>query len=146
MIRSIGDFMKKFGLITLFLSLTLTSYAADRDKARNISNQLDSYVTKSEATDPDRAVAYRSNRDNVDDAEVFETTIDTTQFTSNQIVKFTRDAKDSVLGGNPRCSGDYGEVTLNATEVIVTTARLPIRVLCTSDNGQHRVFWTTYKQ
>ena len=145
--KDFKEFFMKNLLIILALALTTSvAFAADRDKARNTSVQLDTYVTPSESTDPDAAFAYRSNRDNVDDHEIFETGLDTSQFNTNQIVRISRDAKDSVLGANPLCSADFGTVTVDQTHVIVSTAVLPIRIRCTSDNGQHRVFWTTFKQ
>lgn len=135
-------------ILVLILCLGFFSFGADRDKARATSTLLDTYVVSSQSTTPDAGLAYRSDRDDVDNHEVFTTTLDTSQFATNQLVSFARDPKDAVLGdvATTACTGDFGNVTVSLGQITISTIVLPVRIRCTSQDGKHRVFWTTYKQ
>lgn len=138
--------MKNFFIFTFLMLFAVEGYSADRAKALAITNQLNTYTVSSQSSSPNKAFAFRSNRDDVDDAEVFEANIDTSTYLSNQTITITRDAKDAVLDAGTSCNADYGTVTVNGTDIVVTTIQLPVRVFCASSTGADRVFWTTFQE
>lgn len=134
--------MKKlFTNIFILAALTFTSmaYAANREQARQITDLLNTFVTPSQDTAPNKALLYRSNRDNVDDTQVVSGLNITITPTT---VTIARGETYSLT----RCSADYGTAAVSGTNIVVTTTRVPIRVLCSTNDGSLRAFYTTYKQ
>jgi hypothetical protein len=135
--------MKKFmilGLIGL-MGMASVAYAANREQAQAITNQLNGYVAKSQSTTPTKALLYKSNRNNVDDTQVVDNLNIAINGTANPPnVTITRGDGLAL----DRCTADYGTATVNATQIIIVTTHLPIRVLCSNTDGSLRAFYTTY--
>ena len=131
--------MKKI-ILTLCVLLSLPAISADRVKAKATTDLLNTYTTSSASATPDRALAFRSNRDNVDDHETIATPAMTTTITPTEVIMVRGEALNLT-----NCSADYGTVTVNATQIRVLTTKAPIKVLCAEANGIQKVFYTTYK-
>lgn len=131
--------MKKL-LLGLSLGLIATvALAADREAARQNSALLNSYVTASQSTTPNKSLMYRSGRDNVDDVTI-STGLSLTKNATTIVI--TRGENLSLT----RCSADYGTVdSPTATTITINSDRAPIRVLCTNSDGSQRVFYTSYQ-
>lgn len=117
------------------------AYAANREQAQAITNQLNALVAKSQSTTPTKALLYKSNRNNVDDTQVIENL--------NLVVNGTANPPNvTITRGDglalDRCTADYGTATVNATQIIIVTTHLPIRVLCSNSDGSLRAFYTSY--
>lgn len=131
--------MKKL-VLTLCVLISIPSIAADRVKAKATTDLLNTYATSSASTTPDKALAFRSNRDNVDDHELFATALMTTTITPTEVIMVRGEALNLT-----NCSADYGTVTVTPTQIRVLTTKAPIKVLCAEANGIQKVFYTTYK-
>lgn len=126
-------------LALLMITLASVANAANREQARQITDQLNTFATASQSATPNKALLYRSNRDNVDDTIVtpaLNITVAPTQIT------FARGETLALT----RCVADYGTATVSGTNIIVQTTRAPIRVLCSTNDGGLRAFYTTYQQ
>lgn len=129
--------MKKL-LLVLFLVAT-SAQAANREQARQITDQLNTFVTPAQSATPNKALLYRSNRDNVDDT-IVTPALNIVQ-TPTQIT-ITRGETLALT----RCTADYGTATVSGSTIVVATTRAPIRVLCSTNDGGLRAFYTTYQQ
>ena len=136
--------MKKIMLLLLVLGLTAGNvFAADKEKARNITNQLNEWIEPQKSTTPNAAILYISNANNVDD----------TQFVT-QVPLLDNDIVDGkIIIQRPteerlpltRCNVDLGtaQAFLDGNPRIeVETTALPVRVFCATDDGR-RAFYTT---
>lgn len=130
--------MKKIILIGMIM-LTANVFAANREQAKQITDQLNTFVTPGQSTTPNKGLLYRSNRDNVDDTQVVTNLAITVSPTQ---VIFTRGENLALT----RCTADYGTAVVNPTQIIVATTRVPIRVSCSTNDGALRAFYTTYQQ
>ena len=134
--------MKKITMIVLMI-MALPSFAADRDRARQITQQLNNFVTPSQSTTPNKALLYRSSRDNVDD-----TTVETgnTMAIGPTSVKITRGEALALS----RCTSDFGTANLiteaGVPKIEILTTRVPLRVLCSTADGAQRAFYVTYQE
>lgn len=126
----------KFLLVSIFLAAT-TAYAANREQAQAITQQLNTFVAPSQSTTPNKALLYKSNRNNVDDTSV---TTDLTIAIAPTTVTITRGESLAL----DRCTADYGTATVSGSTIVINTTRVPIRVLCTTADGSLRAFYTTY--
>ena len=133
--------MKKLvnSLMIIGLMVSSVAYAANREQARQITDQLNTFVAPSQDTAPNRALLYKSNRNNVDDTTVTTNLAITVTPTTVTITRADGISLD-------RCSADFGTATVSGTTIVVNTTRLPIRVLCSNTDGSLRAFYTTYKQ
>lgn len=132
---------KTFTLLLTGLLVTIAAHAADREQARQTTALLSSFVTASQSNTPNKALMYRSGRDNPDDTT---TTSNLTMTKNSTTIVITR-GESLVL---TRCSADFGTVEVGQpgpTQIRITTDRAPIRVLCTTNDGSQRVFYTTYQ-
>ena len=127
---------KMFVLLFLF---SLTAQAANREQARQTTDLLNTFVTPSQSATPNKGLLYKSNRDNVDDTIV--TSALNLAVTPTQVT-FTRGETLALT----RCTADYGTATVAGTTIVVQTTRAPIRVLCSTNDGGLRAFYTTYQQ
>lgn len=129
--------MKYLGLLLVLFSVS--AHAANKEHAQEITQELQKWVTPSQSATPDKALLYRSNANNVDDTSV-STGISLN--VANGVVEITRGETLSLT----KCSADYGPVTIEPTKLKVATTHLPVRVLCSTQDGGLRAFYTTYKQ
>ena len=136
--------MKYLLAMTLILG-SLTASAADRVKAKNTTDLLSTFVTKSQSTTPDKALYYESDRDDVDNHSVTSGLNIVINSTANTIEIQRTDTKSFT-----NCSADYGTVVITDTgspkKVTVNSDRKPIRVHCATSDGKTRGFFTTYKE
>lgn len=136
-----------------FMGISSVAYAANREQAQAITNQLNGFVSKSQSTTPTKALLYKSNRNNVDDTQVVTNLTLVINSTANPPnVMIVRG--DGLL--LDRCTADYGTASVGAapagisgitagTAVItIVTTHLPIRVLCSNADGSLRAFYTSY--
>jgi opacity protein-like surface antigen len=141
-----GYIMKKILLMTLsLLVVTSSAYAADRVKAKATTDLLNTFVTKSASTTPDRALYYQSDRDDVDNHAVTSGLTITINSTANTVLINRTDSNTFTS-----CTADYGSVssinnTTNPKTLTIASDRLPLRVFCTTADGKTRGFFTTYK-
>ena len=139
--------MKSF-ITIVALIMSVSSFAVDKEKSKQTSNKLAEYLARSASTTPDKAFCYISDRDDPDDHEVQETTIDSADVTDGKII-ITRCTKTSTGVKIPltNCDVDKGTADLpNNNEIHVSTDRLPIRIKCVGDNGKHREFYKTFQE
>jgi len=130
--------MKKTFFIIL-IALSTSVFAQNREQARQITDQLNTFATSSLSTTPNKALLYRSNRDNPDDTTV------ATNLSMNKTTNTLTITRGETLA-LASCSADYGTVAVSGTTLTVTTTRAPIRVLCRTADGVQRAFYTTYQE
>jgi hypothetical protein len=131
--------MKKI-LATLLILGSMTSFAADRVKAKNMSDLLATYQNPSQSVTPDRVFAFLSDRDDVDAYSLVATPAMTVTVGATTVT-FTRGETLSLTN----CSADLGTTVVTTTTITVNTNKAPVRVLCSDSTGKNRVFYTTYK-
>jgi len=135
--------MKKI-LIGLFLLTSFSSFAADKEKARNITNQLNQWVEAQKSTTPNAAILYLSNSANVDDTSVV-TAIPLLDNVISDDGKITIQRPTQERLALTRCNADFGTVQVfndGNPRLVVSTTKLPVRVFCATDDGK-RAFYTT---
>lgn len=132
--------MKKIITIGLILASIGFAQAADKVKAKNMSDLLATYQTPSLSTTPDRVFAFLSDRDDVDTYSLVATPAMTATVGSTTVV-FQR----GETLGLTNCSCDYGTVSVSTNTITVNTNKVPLNVLCSDSTGKNRVFYTTYK-
>lgn len=125
-------------IILGMMLMTGSVFAANREYARQMTDQLNQYAVPSDSTTPDRGLLYRSNRTNVDNAAV---TVDLAITRNATQVIFTRGENLALT----RCTADFGTASVVGATIVVTTTHAPIRVLCSTTDGEDRAFYTTYK-
>lgn len=127
--------MKKI-LISLLLSTCLfstQSYAVDRAHAKALTEILQNTLAATNSVTPNKAMAYLSDRDDVDNSSIVQNLAFTYNSTS---ATFTRGESLALTN----CSGDKGLVSVTATTIVMaTTSAPPFRVLCSDAGGKHRV-------
>ncbi len=141
-----GKTMKfKTLLIILAVLAGTTAHAADRVKAKATTDLLNTFVTKSQSTTPDRSLFYESDRDDVDNHRVEQALTIAIDSVNNKVTINRIDTQDYTA-----CTSDYGSVTIvntsGARKLEIASDRLPLRVFCTNLSGKMRGFFTTYKE
>lgn len=132
-------------LVATMLFVGHSAYAADRVKAKATTDLLNTFVTKSQSTTPDRALFYESDRDDVDNHQVTSGLTISIDSVQNKVFINRTDTQDYTS-----CTADYGSVTIDNTPsartLVIDSDRLPLRVFCTNVSGKMRGFFTTYKE
>lgn len=141
--------MKK-KLVALFLLLiSLTALSADKERHRLMAQRLKDYEIPSTSTQPNKAVVYFSSRDDVDQIDLTEVSIDSFDVSDGKI-EITRPTStyDGVVTIQEvhNCQADYGEVEIRVNKLIVQTDRLPVRVRCQNSTGEYREFYKTIEK
>lgn len=135
--------MKNLLILVLLSTIFNTAFAADKEKARNITNQLNQWIEPQKSTTPNAAILYISNANNVDDTQ-FVTAVPLldNDIVDGQIVIQRPTEERFAL---TRCNVDLGTAQpfLDGNpRIVVNTTSLPVRVFCSTDDGR-RVFYTT---
>lgn len=137
-------------MILIFMIGSLQVFAQDKILHRDMTLKLNEYVLPAQSTSPNKALVYFSNRDLVDKIDYQEVMV---QFDSQtgilQIDLPTSGRNGKITSGEialnspKKCQSDAGEVTIQSGKLIVYTDRVPNRVLCSSLNGDWRMFFVT---
>lgn len=140
--------MKYIAIITCLVSLS--AWSADKVRHQAMTNTLNEYTAPAGSSSPNKSLVYFSSRDNVDLIDYQEVAIDDADV-SDGVVEITRPvaARNGVLTpaqvATPMtsCQADKGEVTIQASKLLVYTTSLPVRVRCQDSSGNMRQFFQT---
>jgi hypothetical protein len=138
-------------LFTIFFSFLIinVSYGADKERHRLMAQRLKDYEVPSTSTQPNKAVVYFSSRDNIDDIDLTEVSIDGFDVSDGKI-EITRPTSTfdgvTTIQEVTNCQADYGEVEIRVNKLIVQTDRLPVRVRCQNATGEYREFYKTIEK
>lgn len=141
--------MKKILLIISIFTMSI-SFAADQERHRSVTQRLNNeYNLASQSTQPNKAVVYFSSRDDVDQIDLTEVSIDGFDVSDGKI-EITRPTStfDGVVTIQEvtNCQADFGEVEIRVNKLIVQTDKLPVRVRCQNATGEYRETYKTIEK
>lgn len=141
--------MKKIFIIISFLIFSGNLFAQDKERSRLMTQRLKDYEIPSTSVQPNKAVVYFSNRDNVDLIDITEVFIDSFDLSDGKIeINRPTSTFDGIITIQEvtNCQSDFGEVEIRPNRLIVFTHRLPVRVRCQNAGGEYREFYQTIEK
>lgn len=140
--------MKKLLILLSFISLSV--FAADKQKHKDMTDWLTAKFLNSKSTTPNKALVYISNDTDHDLIGKQIVTIDSPDVSDGQVIiqrptsTIDNQISISAMAGITltSCQADFGEVTISASQLIVYTDRLPVGVKCIGSGGMKMYFQT----
>lgn len=138
--------MKILIIISALFSFSLSAASIDKVQAKQMSDLAKTYEVKRKSDNPDRGVAFISNRLNTKYLDLMEVDIDKSDMV-NQKLRFNRPMASTKKKVIDSCFSEYGTVAIFDEYIVVSGVRkFPVRVKCTGEAGNYREVYTTFKQ
>jgi hypothetical protein len=133
--------MNKIILFLIILS-SQTALAVNKQLAIQYSQITSSYASKLKSVTPDKGVVFISSRVDPDYMDVKEVnlTINPTQVIFERVVSSKRK-------NITECNSETNQgVSVVGSQIIISTTRLPVRIICFGDSQNYREVYSTFKE